>query len=25
MAAPFPDTNTAWTDVQDIGGPQWNG
>lgn len=23
-AAPFPDPKTAWTDVQDVGGPQWN-
>jgi len=25
LAAPFPDVNAAWTDVQDIGGPRWNG
>ena len=25
LAAPFPEKNTAWTDVQDIGGPRWNG
>lgn len=24
LAAPFPDPKTAWTDVQDVGGPQWN-
>jgi TPP-dependent pyruvate/acetoin dehydrogenase alpha subunit len=25
LAAPFPERNTAWNDVQDIGGPRWNG
>jgi TPP-dependent pyruvate/acetoin dehydrogenase alpha subunit len=24
LAAPFPDVATAWTDVQDVGGPRWN-
>ena len=24
LAAPFPDRATAWTDVQDVGGPRWN-
>ena len=23
LSAPFPDSKHAWTDVQDIGGPQW--
>ncbi|MDO8598200.1 MAG: thiamine pyrophosphate-dependent dehydrogenase E1 component subunit alpha [Sulfuricaulis sp.] len=24
LAAPFPDPKSAWSDVQDVGGPQWS-
>ena len=24
LAAPFPDPESAWTDVQDVGGPRWS-